>query len=362
MSDYQNEQTGYCTNNEAKDQMPWRLVIITIATVFLCEIFIMYVLSALPEVNSWLKALIDSTVLIALLSPFLYFFVFRPMSQNICARKKAVSELLQYQTDLQRLVNERTMQLENAKRIAEIADQAKSDFFANVSHELRTPLNAILGFSNIMLNHIDNGLTERQKEYLRDINESGRKLLSMITKIIDISELESGKLHLVIDKIQVDRLISDAVASIQEEARGKQIGLTVTIQQKIGVVYADKRKLDQVMVNLLSNAVKFTPRNGSVYLNAVKLSRCESEHAGEDVQEHIEISVRDTGPGIRTEDIAKVFRPFQQIGPLYRKEHSGSGVSLALCKYIIEAHEGNIWVESEEGRGSKFVCSLPVRC
>lgn len=361
MSDYQKAPFERCGKEEARHQMPWRLLVITVATVFLCEIFIMYILSAWPEVNSWGRALIDSTVLIVLLTPFLFFFLFRPMSRNICTRKKAESELLQYQTDLQRLVNERTMQLENAKRIAEISNQAKSDFFANVSHELRTPLNAILGFSNIMLNINGNGLTERQKEYLHDINESGRRLLSMITKIIDMGELESGKKHLVIDKMQVDDLISGAVAFIEEDARNKQISLSVTMQQKIGAIYADKRKLDQVMANLLSNAVKFTPRHGSIKINTVKVSSGVTEHPGGGSPEYLEITVGDTGTGIRPEDIPKVFRPFQQIGPLYKKEHIGSGVGLALCKYIIEAHEGAIWVESEEGKGSKFVFSLPVR-
>lgn len=350
----------HCDNKEASRHTPSGMIGLMIAAIFLCELFIMFVLHIWPVTTLWLDLLIDSTALIIMLIPFLYIFCFRPMNRTICSMRKAESELKEYQNNLERLVKERTLQLENAMTIAEIANQAKCDFFANISHELRTPLNAILGFSDFML-HNDKNLSATQREYLNDINNSGRQLHTMVTKILDMSEIVSGNNHMVYGEVSVKDLINESIAFTREEIREKGLNLSVNIEQNIGTITADNDKLMQVMANLLSNAVKFTPENGSITVTAKKSVKKALVPSEGDVPEYLEISVRDTGPGIKAEDMHKVFSPFQQMGSVYTKEHSGAGISLAVCKYFIEAHGGAISVESEWGQGCNFIISLPMR-
>lgn len=336
--------------------MPLRVILSMVAAIFLCEVVIMFILTIWPVEKVWISALIDSTILIVLLIPFLYFFCYSPMNRTINAMKKAESELREYQNNLERLVKERTRQLENANAMAALANQAKSDFFANISHELRTPLNSILGFSDLML-HSDDDLSDTQRGFLSDINNSGRQLLEMVTKILDMSELISGKNHLNYGAVSVNDLINDAIALTKEESGEKGINIDVDMDENIGTIKADNEKLSQVMANLLSNAVKFTEPGGNITISSVKTLKPLSE---ESASEYLEISVRDTGPGIRAEEIDKIFSPFQQTGPVYSREHGGAGISLAVCKYFIEAHGGAITVESEFGKGCNFIVSLPI--
>lgn len=349
----------HCDNKEARHNTPLGMIGLMIAAIFLCELIIMFVLTLWPVTTIWKSALIDSTILIVLLTPFLYFFCFSPMNRTISAMKRAESELREYQNNIERLVKEKTRQLENANAMAALANQAKCDFFSNMSHELRTPLNSILGFSDFML-HSDKDLSATQREYLSDINKSGRQLLSMVTKVLDMSDLMSGSSQLVRTTVSVKELINNAIALTKEETSGEGIKMIIRMDNNIDTIDADNEKLSQVMANLLSNAIKFTPGNGSITVTVIKTAQKASAPSEAAVPEYLEISVRDTGPGIRTEDMYKVFSPFQQMGSVYTKEHSGAGISLAVCRYFIEAHGGAISVESDWGHGCNFIISLPM--
>jgi PAS domain S-box-containing protein len=278
--------------------------------------------------------------------------------------------------------------LEIAKLQAEAATRAKSDFLANMSHELRTPLNAIIGFSDMMFQGMAGKLTGQQLEYLGDIRESGVLLLSIINDILDLSKVEAGKMELELSEFNVKDLIERCIILFKEKAMKHRIKLTAEVTPDLGLIEADERKIKQVLANLLSNAVKFTPDGGSVSVRARKVSlRGEAEAISKACPERserdeilrsaqndkgrtrndnlvgdfIEISVEDTGIGIRHEDFDKLFQPFQQLEYTLTKKYEGTGLGLALCKKIVELHKGRIWVESEAGKGSKFTFVIPVR-
>lgn len=264
------------------------------------------------------------------------------LEEKIRERTKEIEEAME---ELRQLNKE----LEIAKVQAEAATRAKSEFLANMSHELRTPLNAIIGFSDLLLKEIPGKINETQREYLTDIIESGRHLVSLIDDILDLSKIEAGRLELELSRFEIKELIEGSLLFFKEKSISHNIRLKKSIDESIGEIEADKRKLKQVILNLLSNAFKFTPDGGSIGIEA---KRTDSE---------IIISVEDTGIGISKEDQARLFQPFQQIEHPLTKKVKGTGLGLYLSKRLIELHGGRIWVESEPGRGSKFSFSVPLK-
>ncbi len=236
------------------------------------------------------------------------------------------------------------------------ASRAKSEFLANMSHELRTPLNSIIGFSDLLLNRMYGDLNETQKEYIEIINKSGRHLLNLINDILDLSKVESGKMELDVSKFRIDDLFTSVINMFKEKAIKHNLKLTLDIEPVADMeMEGDERKLKQIMFNLLSNAVKFTPDGGSITVSARLIKGPES---GSDC---IEVSVRDTGIGIKEEDIPRLFKEFVQLQPVYEKSYEGTGLGLALTKRLVELHGGSIRVESEYGKGSNFIFTLPLR-
>lgn len=251
---------------------------------------------------------------------------------------------------LEEKVKERTARLEEARVMAEAANRSKSDFLANMSHELRTPLNAVIGFSEIMRDGLAGPVNDEQREYLTDILESGEHLLSLINDILDLTKIEAGKIELEFGEFDLKELIERALIMFKEKTCKHRMDVGYEVDPEIGAIVADERRIKQVLFNLLSNAFKFTPDNGRIEVTARKIPG-----------EQIECSVEDTGPGIREEDITRLFKPFEQLEAMLTKEHGGTGLGLALCKKIVELHDGRIWVESEFGKGSRFIFTLPAR-
>jgi signal transduction histidine kinase len=246
------------------------------------------------------------------------------------------------------IVNARLFgELAEKSRQLEIAGRHKSEFLSNMSHELRTPLNAIIGFAEVLTERMFGDLNDKQTEYVRDITESGRHLLSLINDILDLSKVEAGRMELEISDVDLRSLIENALVLVRERAARGGIALGHAVDARVEAVPADERKLKQVLLNLLSNAIKFTPEGGRIDVRAAP------------VEGAIEVAVRDTGVGIAPEDQAAVFEEFRQVGGGPAK-YEGTGLGLALCRRFIELHGGTIRVESALGRGSTFAFTLPL--
>ena len=229
----------------------------------------------------------------------------------------------------------------------EVANRHKSEFLANMSHELRTPLNAIIGFSEVLLERMFGEVNEKQADYLKDIHESGRHLLSLINDILDLSKIEAGRMELELSSFDLPSAISNAMTLVRERAQRHGVQLGAELDPRLGEWQADERKVKQILLNLLSNAVKFTPEGGRVDVSA-KLDTGK-----------VEIAVKDTGAGISAEDQANLFEEFRQFGGDAARKAEGTGLGLALTKKFVELHGGAIRVDSAPGKGSTFSFSLP---
>jgi signal transduction histidine kinase len=240
-------------------------------------------------------------------------------------------------------------EIEDKSRQIEAANRHKSEFLANMSHELRTPLNAIIGFSEVLGERMFGELNEKQAEYTDDILSSGRHLLSLINEILDLSKVEAGRMELELATFDLPLAIDNARTFVRERATKHGINLDVTVDERLGDFVGDERKIKQVLLNLLSNAVKFTPEGGRIGINARQADGS------------VEISVSDTGIGIASEDQARIFEEFRQVGSDYAHKTEGTGLGLTLAKKFVELHGGRIWVTSEVGKGSTFSFTLPER-
>ena len=238
-------------------------------------------------------------------------------------------------------------EIEQKSRELETASRHKSEFLANMSHELRTPLNAVIGFSEVLEERLFGPINDKQAEYIRDILESGRHLLSLINDILDLSKIEAGRMELEATDFDLPGTIENALILVRERAGRDGIDLVHEVDPRLGSIHADQRKVKQVLLNLLTNALKFTPDGGRVQVSA------RAVHGA------AEISVADTGIGIAPEDQAAVFEEFRQVG-IAAKKVEGTGLGLAISRKFIELHGGRIWLSSEVGVGSTFAFTLPL--
>ncbi len=243
-------------------------------------------------------------------------------------------------------------ELENAiliaKKDAEATDRAKKGLIMNMSHELRTPLNSVIGFSDLLLEGAFGSLNTRQSKYVSNILISGKNLLEIINNLLDISRLEAGERNLNYEEIDIASLIGEVRMSLISPASNKKISVEVKVDTSLENIRADRTKLRQILYNLMSNAMKFTPDKGRVIVSA-----CKKEGA-------LEIKVSDNGIGLSKEDNEKIFMPFTQADSSTARGYGGAGLGLYIVKNFIDLHGGKIWVDSEVGKGSTFIFTLPI--
>jgi PAS domain S-box-containing protein len=274
---------------------------------------------------------------------------------DITERKKADEAIRELNATLERRVADRTAELAVAKDRAEAADRLKSAFLATMSHELRTPLNSIIGFSGIILQELAGPLTDEQRKQLGMVRDSARHLLALINDVLDISKIEAGQLEVHPEPFDLRQSIEKVAAIVKPLAEKKGLVLRVNIAPEIGSTVSDPRRVEQILINLANNAVKFTER-GEVSLSAVRAPY--PYHAP---RKALDISVADTGIGIKPEDLDKLFQPFRQIDSGLTRQHEGTGLGLAICRRLAELLGGEIRAESEFGKGSVFTFILPVQ-
>jgi len=240
-------------------------------------------------------------------------------------------------------------ELDHARKQAERANEAKTTFLANLSHELRTPLNAIMGFADMLANGAAGAINDKQAEYLRDIHGSGKRLLDLISDLLDLSRAEAGRLELNEGPVNLPAVVDEAGRILGVRAREAGVTLTTTVRTRRHVL-ADERKLLQIMLNLGSNAIKFTPAGGSAALDL------DDAADGGAV-----IRVRDTGPGIAASEIPRIKEPFGRGRDAQRHRVEGAGIGLALTQKLATMHDGTLEIDSTPGDGTCVHVHLPGR-
>jgi len=231
---------------------------------------------------------------------------------------------------------------------ADDASRHKSEFIAHISHEFRTPLNSIIGFSELLLDKVSGAINEEQELFITKIHESGQHLLQLVNDILDLSKLEAGRMGLHNSYFKLEELVSGVATLLSPQIRGKGHRLAIEIESNIPPIYGDEGKVKQVLINLLSNSIRFTPEGGQIKIEAFsKDNSCQ-------------ISVVDNGIGIKREQLARLFQPFSQGEDGTTRQAGGTGLGLSLAKRLVEMHNGRIWVESEYGKGSRFIFTLPL--
>ena len=236
-----------------------------------------------------------------------------------------------------------------AKNEAEMAKTSMSKFLVDMSHELRTPLNSIIGFSDMLSDGMVGELNERQKDYVDTISKSGTHLLHLINQLLDLAKIESGKVELKIEEFELQDLIDEVSSIIAALAKNKAIQLSYQLDADIGLIKGDRLKIKQILFNLVSNAIKFTPKKGLVVITAEKTPNNK-----------MLLKVSDTGPGIKPDDLEKIFRPFEQLDTMEESGYKGTGLGLSIVQDLVLLHQGKVWVESELGKGSVFYVELPL--
>jgi PAS domain S-box-containing protein len=237
----------------------------------------------------------------------------------------------------------------NAKRTAERASSAKSDFLAKISHEIRTPLNAIIGFSEVMMQEQFGPIgNERYREYMRDIHASGEHLVSLINDLLDLSKIEAGKLDLVFASVNLNQLVQQCVALMQPQANQQRIIIRSSLSATLPPVVADARSVRQIVLNLLSNSIKFTGAGGQVIVSTALTDRAEAV-----------LRVRDTGIGMTDKEIETAMEPFRQLATSTRWGSGGTGLGLPLTKALAEANRASFSIKSATNAGTLVEITFP---
>ena len=264
---------------------------------------------------------------------------------DITERKQAEKALREAYDNLEMKVTERTRELKEANERLKELDRLKSMFLASMSHELRTPLNSIIGFTGLLLMGMAGELNQEQKKQLGLVKNSAKHLLNLINDILDISKIEAGKIDLDITRFNIKQFVDEVIEEASSLLVGKPIRLEANVNDRLEIT-SDKRRVKQILINLVSNAIKFTER-GLVQITVKDASA-----------ERVEISVSDTGIGIKEEGLKEIFQPFRQLDMSSSKKYEGTGLGLNLCLRLTKLLGGTISATSVFGKGSVFTFTL----
>jgi signal transduction histidine kinase len=240
------------------------------------------------------------------------------------------------------------VEVREAKELAEFATRSKSDFIANLSHEFRTPLNAIMGFSEMMIARMHGELNDKYAEYALDINNSGKYLNGLIGTVLDMSKIEARKIEFSDEVIDLDASLAAVISKTRFLADDKGVSISYVPAHKMPIIHGDEIKLKQVFINLMSNAIKFSPDGGVVTLSVAM-----------DDSGSVVLVFEDHGIGIPADELNEVLTPFHRSRLSKDMEIEGTGLGLPLSKTLVEAHQGHLWLESDEGKGTSVFVRLP---
>ena len=272
-------------------------------------------------------------------------------------KARLYEQLKHASAELERKVQEATAELAEQNELLrrqqiglEQASALKSQFLANMSHEFRTPLNAILGYTHMLLNGVTGSVSDTQRKSLTRIDSNSRHLLALINDILDITRIEAGRMPLNVSSFAIPELVDEVMSELEPIIKRSNLSVSARTGGKLPMLKSDRQKVKQIVLNLLSNALKFTPA-GSVTITARYEMRTRT----------IDIAVRDTGVGIGTEDQVKVFEDFRQLDSSPARGYGGTGLGLSICRRLAQMLDGTMELDSQLGKGSTFVLSLPVR-
>ena len=282
----------------------------------------------------------DLTIIDSITSVLSYKIKDLELSNVFKIQLKALKNAVQETNDAYR-----TIKSQNKKIVA--ADKVKNEFLASVSHELRTPLNAIIGFSDILTSKVYGDLSDKQFEYVKDIQIAGIQLLGMVNEILDISKIEANAIKLVKRYFEVSRPVIETCNILMPLIKNKNINLSYHIEKDIDI-FADYQKIQQVLYNLLSNAIKYTPDKGSIVITVTNTAK------------KVKFSVKDSGIGIDKKDQKRIFGKFVQLEDAFYKKETSTGLGLTITKQLVEMHKGTIKIISEKGKGAEFIVTLPI--